>query len=116
MNQPDLIRIRHMIDAADEIASFIKGKRVEDLIQDRQLTLSLLKLVEIIGEAASRVSKETQQQNDQVPWAEIIGMRNRLIHVYFDIDIDRIWDTVQLDIPELALKLKSLLKSGSKPQ
>jgi uncharacterized protein with HEPN domain len=72
MNQPDLIRIRHM--------------------------------------------KETQQQNDQIPWAEIIGMRNRLIHVYFDIDIDRVWDTVQLDIPEVALKLKNLLKSGSKPQ
>ena len=115
MNQPDLIRIRHMIDAAEEIASFIKGKTIENLIQSRQLTLSLLKLVEIIGEAASRVSKDAQLQNDQIPWTEIIGMRNRLIHVYFDIDIERVWDTVQLDIPELALKLKNLLKSGSKP-
>lgn len=101
MNRPDLIRIRHMIDAAEEIASFIKAGTIDDLYQNRQLTLSLIKLIEIIGEAASRVSDDTRSEFNQIPWAEIIGMRNRLIHVYFDIDIERVWDTVQLDIPKL---------------
>lgn len=115
MKQPDIIRIQHMVDAVEEIASFIKGKTIDDLFQDRPLTLALIKLIEIIGEAASRVSKETQAELDQVPWAEIVGMRNRLIHVYFDVDIERVWDTVQLDIPELGESLNHILQTHSDP-
>ena len=63
------------------------------------LTLSIVKPVELIGEAASRVSKGSRNEYPEIPWKDIVAMRNRLIHVYFDIDLDRIWDTVTDDLP-----------------
>ncbi len=79
------------------------------LEQDRKLVLALIKCVEIVGEAASKVSGEFQAAHPEIPWAMIVGMRNRLIHVYFDIDLDRVWDTVTDDLPALAAKLESLV-------
>jgi uncharacterized protein with HEPN domain len=61
----------------------------------------LVKAIEILGEAAVQVSEQARRRHPQVPWAEITGMRNRLVHAYFDIDLDRVWDTVVDDLPEL---------------
>jgi uncharacterized protein with HEPN domain len=74
---------------------------VSDVAGDRVLTLALIKCIEIIGEAASRVSHETQAAHPEIPWPDIVGMRNRLIHVYFDIDLDRVHDTITSDLPPL---------------
>ena len=101
MRRDDLIRIRHMVDSAREAMSFAKNKTRRDLDSDRMLVLSTLKSVEIIGEAASKVSKETRDDHPEIPWASIVGMRNRLIHAYFDIDLDRVWDTIIDDLPAL---------------
>jgi len=90
MRKDDLIRIRHMLDAAKEAMSFIKYRKRSDLDTDRMLVLSLVKSVEIMGEAASKVTKVSRDGHPEVPWLNIIGMRNRLIHVYFDIDLDRV--------------------------
>ena len=73
------------------------------------LTLSLIKSIEIVGEAASKVTQETRQAYPEIPWPDIIAMRNRLIHIYFDIDLDRVWDTVTDDIPPLINLLESAL-------
>ncbi|MCX6640269.1 MAG: DUF86 domain-containing protein [bacterium] len=99
MQQDDRIRIQHMLDAAQEAAEFIRGKPRRSLTRDRQLVLALLKSVEIIGEAATRVSEEVQESHPNIPWKEIIAMRNRLIHVYFDINLEILWKTVKEDIP-----------------
>jgi uncharacterized protein with HEPN domain len=84
----DETRLRHMLDAAKEASLFIQGKIRESLDTERMLALSLVRLLEIIGEAASRVSKEKQVQVPEIPWRQIVGMRNRLTHAYFDISLD----------------------------
>jgi len=77
-----------MRDAAAEALQFAAGKMRADFDHDRMLILAILKDLEIIGEAAGRVSRETKQRNSAVPWDEIVGMRNRLIHGYFDVNLD----------------------------
>lgn len=64
------------------------------------LTLALVKSIEIIGEATSKVTSETKAHYAQIPWPSIVAMRNRLIHAYFDVDLDRVWDTVTDDLPQ----------------
>ena len=98
-----------MLDAAREAVSFAEKKVRTDLDDNRQLTLALLKSVEIIGEAASQISRKYQQEHADIPWAAIVGMRNRLIHGYFDIDLDRVWDTVVHDLPPLIMALEKLV-------
>ena len=72
-----------------------------DLDANRQLSLSLIRLLEIIGEAASGVSDEYRKKYPQIPWQQMIGMRNRLIHGYFDVNLDMVWQTVSQDLPDL---------------
>jgi uncharacterized protein with HEPN domain len=98
-----------MLDAAREAVSFASGRNAVDLAQDRVLALALVKCIEIIGEAASRIGPETRRELEQVPWADIVGMRNRLIHAYFDIDLDRIHDTITNDLAPLILSLELAL-------
>lgn len=105
----DVILLRDMLDAAKEAVSFVQGKERKDLDQDRKLVLSLVHLVEIVGEAAGKVSKKFQESHPKIPWAVMIGMRNRLIHAYFDIDPDRVWDTVNEDIPLLIIELEKIV-------
>ncbi len=104
----DSIRLRHMLDAAKEALSFVSGKSRTDLENNRMLVLALVKDIEIIGEAASRVSEEFKASYPQIPWQEIIGMRNRLIHVYFDVDLDVLWSTVTKNLPQLVAELDNL--------
>jgi uncharacterized protein with HEPN domain len=70
------------------------------------LLLSLVKCIEIVGEAASRASPEMREALPELPWPDIVGMRNRLIHAYFDVDHDRVWDTVHQDLPGLITALR----------
>lgn len=111
MQKDDLIRLRHMLDAAQEAISFVAGKSREDLNLNRMLALSLVKDIEIIGEAASKITLATREQLVQVPLAMIIGMRNRLIHAYFEIDLDILWKTVAEDIPPLISMLEEIISS-----
>ncbi|MGO9256588.1 MAG: DUF86 domain-containing protein [Bryobacteraceae bacterium] len=84
MNAADRIRVRHMLDADGEAMAFAKGRTVDDLRSDRMLPLSLVKEIEIVGEAATRISEEFRASRPDIPWATIRGMRNRLIHAYAD--------------------------------
>ncbi len=115
MRKDDRIRIRHMLDAAREAVSFIKDRKRSDLERDRMLVLSLVKSIEIMGEAASRVTKESRDGHPEVPWLNIVGMRNRLIHVYFDIDLDRVWDTITDDLPPVIAALEKMVQNEEKP-
>jgi len=109
MRKDDRIRLQHMLDAVNEALSFIQGKIRPDLDQERMLVLSLIRELEIIGEAASKVSPETRSQTSAVPWQDITGMRNRLIHAYFDVDLDSVWSTVTKDLPVLKAELQKIL-------
>ena len=96
-----------MLDAAKEALSFASGKTITDLETNRMLVLSLVKDIEIIGEAASRISEEFKASYPQMPWQEIIGMRNRLIHVYFDVDLDVLWSTVTKNLPQFVAEFEN---------
>ncbi len=108
--KPDILRLYHILDAAEEIIEFTKNKEREDLDNDRKLNLAVVHLLEIIGEAANGISTELHERYLDIPWYAMIGMRNRLIHGYFDIDLDVVWKTVQKDIPNLIEKIKEILK------
>lgn len=109
MTRSDEVRLRHMLDAAREALGFAAGRSRADLDSDRMLVLSLVKSIEIIGEAASRVSEETRRQHAALPWIDIVGMRNRLIHAYYDVDLDRGWDTLNADLPPLVTELEKIV-------
>ena len=102
---PDEIRLRHMRDAARDALSFVEGRTKEQAASDRQLTLALIKSLEMVGEAASKVSEDTRITHPSIPWSKIIGMRNRLVHVYFNIDFDQVWTTVETELPQLVKQL-----------
>ena len=104
----DQVKIKHMLDAANECLSFVKGKSRNELTTNKILVYALVKVIEIIGEAASKISKDFQDKHPEIPWQDIVAMRNHLIHVYFDIDLDILWDTVNKDIPRLIIMLQKL--------
>ena len=98
-----------MLLAAGDAVDFARGRTRDDLNTDRQLVLSLVKSIEIIGEAAARVSQETRENHPEIPWPKIIAMRNRLVHAYFEINLTRVWETVQNDVPHLVSLLEPLV-------
>ncbi|MBD5803329.1 hypothetical protein AZOA_27650 [Azoarcus sp. Aa7] len=108
MRVEDGVRIRHMIDAAESALRFINGRQRADLEQDEMLSFALVRAVEVIGEAASKVTAEGRAEVPDVPWAAVTGMRNRLIHAYFDINLDILWATVEQALPRLLKQLKSV--------
>ena len=109
MSKNDLIRVYHMRDASREVLEFSAGKSRLDLDIDRMLNLSLVHLLEIIGEAVVGMSPEFRKRYPQVPWTAIVGMRNRLIHGYYDIDLDIVWKTVKRDIPPMVTELEKII-------
>jgi uncharacterized protein with HEPN domain len=112
MLKSDIVRLRHMVDAANEALSFTAGKSKSELRTDRALTLALIKSIEIVGEAASKVSRELRSQSEVIPWADIVAMRNRLIHSYFDVNLDIVWETVTEELPPLLKELQKLLATN----
>jgi len=109
MHEDDRVRLQHMLDAAREALSFVAGRERRDLDADRMLVLALVKSIEIIGEAGTRVSEEGRDATPAVPWPEIIAMRNRLVHAYFDVNLDVVWATVREDLPALVAALQDAL-------
>lgn len=109
MTPDDRIRLHHMLDAAREALEFVSGRTRQELDTDRMLVLSLVKEIEIIGEAASRLSQESQSSIPGIPWQDVIGMRNRLIHVYYDVNLDIVWSAVTKELPSLVADLEKVI-------
>lgn len=108
----DRSRLKHMRDAAQKIVAYTQDKDRQSLAKDELLQLALMRLIEIIGEAAARLSDDLKAQHNHIPWAAIVGMRNRLIHAYFDVDLDIMWNTVTISIPELLGQIKTILNDA----
>lgn len=100
-------RIAHMVEACEQAAEFVDGRTRADFDHDRMLQLALTKLIEIIGEAAKSVSDETRARYPDVPWSKAARARDFLTHHYFQIDLDRLWDTVTESLPALKVALPS---------
>jgi uncharacterized protein with HEPN domain len=105
----DVVRLRHMLDAARKAAELTENSRRADLDKDEKLALALIRLLEILGEAAKSVSEQCQQEYSEIPWRQIAGTRDRLIHGYFDVDLDIVWKIVSCDLPTLMQQLEKAL-------
>ena len=101
MSPDDRNRLRHIVDAIDAATTFVTGRNRGDLEADRMLAFALVRAIEIIGEAASKLTADGRTDLPGVPWSSIVGMRNRLIHAYFDVDLDILWNTVTAALPPL---------------
>jgi len=106
----DLMRLRHVLDHATEAVEMAQGRQREDLDRDRQLNLSLVRLAEIVGEAAAHVSQTGRGRLPDIPWPQVVGLRNRLIHGYDQVDFDVLWKIVQVDLPPLVAELRKALR------
>jgi uncharacterized protein with HEPN domain len=110
MPPEDRIRLLHMIEATETALNFVTGRRRADLDSDQMLLFALVRAIEIIGEAAGKVSEATRRAAADIPWDLVVSMRNRLIHAYFDVDNDVVWKTVSEELPELLTKLRALVR------
>ncbi len=106
----DSVTLNDMHQHACEALELLGDASPDDLGRNRVVQLALTRLIEIIGKAAYRVSPEMRDANRQIPWAQIIGMRNRLIHGYDVIDFDLLWSTIKTDIPTLIVAIEEALK------
>ena len=113
----DTVALRDMLDYARTARRVVCGRTRQDLDTDELLCLALTRAIEVIGEAAARVSTMAREKHPKIPWAQIIGVRNRLIHAYNTISLDILWKIATLDLPPLVEQLEAILadepKSGS---
>ncbi len=118
MSPEDEVRIRHIVDAAQEAVAFAQGQTRESLEADHMRALAITRLLEIVGEAATTMSPELKAAHPEIPWRVMAATRNRLIHAYFNVDLQIVLDTTQSDLPLLILNLEALLSSelANKPE
>jgi uncharacterized protein with HEPN domain len=109
MNERDPAYLWDIVQAAKEVVRFLAGKRLDDLTSDRVLQLAIERELEVMGEAAARLSKEFRDAHPEVPWSRIIAQRNVIAHQYGEIQIDRIWLVVTERVPELIILLEPLI-------
>ncbi|CAI1931776.1 Protein of uncharacterised function DUF86 [Serratia quinivorans] len=103
--------LAHMVRAASDACSFVDGVCQEDFLDDKRTQQAVIMSLIIIGEAATKVMDNNElftQQHPEVPWRSMRGMRNRIAHGYFDINLDVVWATVQTALPELLIQLRAL--------
>jgi uncharacterized protein with HEPN domain len=110
MHPDDRTRLRHIAEAADLVMRFVKDRTRSDLDHDAMLLLAVVRALEIIGEAASKVSADARAELTDLPWTQMIGMRHRLVHAYFDVNRDILWTTATRAVPPLAERLQVFLE------
>jgi uncharacterized protein with HEPN domain len=105
----DLTRFKHLQQAAKEAIDFVKGRSRKDLDKERMLSLALVRLIEIIGEAANNISSDKRKQYSEISWRRMMGMRNRLTHAYFEVDLDIVWQVVIRDLPTILPQIEAAI-------
>lgn len=111
MQPEDKIRLQHILDEANEVRKYTQDISFKEFVTEGKTVRAVVRSIEVIGEAASKISIDFRKEHPEIPWEKVIGMRNRLIHVYFDIDYKIVWKTLQENLPSLVNQLKTILKS-----
>lgn len=110
MSRHDLeVRLQHMLDAAREARDLVSGRSRADYDGDRTLRLALVRLLEVVGEAAGRIPMDFRDSHPEIPWFGVVGLRNRLIHGYDEVDYDIVWRILTEDIPSLITRLEEAI-------
>lgn len=111
-SENDPIRVKHILDTAHIAVGFVIERQRTDLDEDRMLAFAVVRALSVIGEAASHITEEFRLKHPQIPWENIVGMRNWLIHAYFDVDLEVVWNTLTQDLPALINELEKLQLSA----
>lgn len=106
----DKIRLQHVVDSIEEIKTYLKDVEFEDFREHSMMKNACIRQLEIIGEACGKVSKEIREENPQIAWKSIVGVRNILIHKYFGVDDKVVWDILQGDLPILEPQIRKILE------
>lgn len=112
----DFGRVQHMFEYSREAVEMARGRSRDDFDMDRMLNLALTRLVQLVGEAAWWVDREFRAQHPEVPWNDIVGMRQHLTHGYADIDFNEVWLTVQVNLPVLISQLQAIISPPPPPR
>ncbi len=109
MQPDDAVYVGHMLDMAKKAVDKVTGLSRQDYEEDENLRLALAHLVQVIGEAARRVSTETRESHPGIPWVDIVGMRSKIVHDYMNVDEDIVWEVATRDLPGLVNALEELV-------
>ncbi|MFO8077867.1 MAG: DUF86 domain-containing protein [Thermoplasmatota archaeon] len=110
MSKNDVVYLHHMLDSMVKIKDFTDNVGESEFENSELIQSAVIRQIEIIGEATKQISQSVKRKYPHIPWRDIAGMRDKLIHGYFGVDIDAVWDTIQLDIPVLEKDIKRILE------
>jgi uncharacterized protein with HEPN domain len=109
MKKDDTVYLRHILDAIEQIASYVQGVSAGQFMNNRLLQDGVVRQLEIIGEASRNLFAELRQTYTEIPWSQIIALRNRIIHAYFDVNLRVVWEIVRDDLPPLKQQVERIL-------
>lgn len=109
MKRDDSVYLAHILISISKIIRYSENKDYVDFMRDEMLQDAVIRQVQVIGEASIRVGAEIKRKHKEIPWIDIKGMRNKLVHDYFGVDVDEVWKVVQKDLPILKEQIKKLL-------
>lgn len=113
MKKNEQIFLEHILESIRDIETFVKGSSKDRFLKNKEKQYALVRSIEIIGEATKNLPLEFRKKHSAIPWAKIAGMRDRLIHHYFGVDLNRIWRVVKKDIPRLKKQIQEILEKES---
>jgi uncharacterized protein with HEPN domain len=109
MKRDDRVYLNHMLDAITQVETYLNSATKQQFIEENMLHDAVIRQLEIVGEASRNISEEIQEKYNLVPWGQIIAMRNRIVHAYFDVNLEIAWDIYTHDLPELKLQIQKIL-------
>lgn len=111
-HRDDTFYVLHIIDAIEQIEEYLTGKDLQQFCETKLVQDGVIRQLEIIGEATKNLSIQTRNKAPSIPWKSLSGMRDKLIHQYFGVDVDAVWSTVTQDLPMLKKEIKALIKKS----
>jgi uncharacterized protein with HEPN domain len=111
MVHADIVYLRHILDAISRIGEYLYGINEEEFVRNYLVQDGVIRQLEIIGEATKQISQRTREKHNNIPWKDMAGMRDKLIHDYFGVDVEQVWLTASNDIPTLKIEIEEVVNN-----